>query len=157
MISGPIHGGDNASMSPDNSPGACRGRISAAIEGIREWRKRFALEKTLSGLVKWQLDDLGIARGEIPAYARAAIPAPRHLSAMLTRLGIALDDVRPRSPAYDELLRDCRVCLNVAVCRRWLATGNPSDGYRAFCPNAARFDWLPRSVENPPGKAHSRP
>lgn len=134
-----------ASKDAGLAAGAGQGWVSAAVQRLRAWRARFALEAILSGLEDHQLDDLGITRAEIPAYARASPFALRLLNAMLARLEIAPEWVRPRSHAHDELLRACRVCPNVAVCRRWLATCTPPDGYRAFCPNATLLDKLART------------
>lgn len=133
-----------ASKEAGLAAGARQGWVSAAVQRLRAWRARFALETVLSGLEDHQLDDLGIARADIPAYAKASPFAQRLLNAMLARLEIAPEWVRPRSHAHGELLRVCRVCPNVAACRRWLATCTPPDGYRAFCPNARLLDKLAR-------------
>lgn len=119
-------------------------RLFAQLQKVRAWRKRIGLEKTLSGLEDFQLDDLGIARGEISAYARAAPSAPRLLSAMLEELGLTAGSVDPRSQVYGQLLKSCRICPNVATCERWLRTCEPPERYRAFCLNVARLDTLPR-------------
>jgi len=134
-----------ASKEAGSPAGTSQGWVSAAAQWFRAWRARFALEAVLSGLEDHQLDDLGITRADIPAYARASPFAPRLLAAMLARLGIAPEWVRPQSHAHDQLLRACRVCPDVAACRRWLAKCEPPDGYRAFCPNAALLDKLART------------
>lgn len=125
-------------------------RLLAQLQKLQAWRKRIGLETTLSGLEDFQLDDLGIARGEISAYARAASSAPRLLNAMLEELELTLDSVGPRSRVRGQLLKGCRVCPNVAACERWLPTREPPEGYHVFCPNVALLDRLPRRW---PGKS----
>src|SRR5690606_23265611 len=110
----------------------------------RGLRSRIRLENTLSSLTDHQLFDLGLSRGEIPAYAKAVPRAEQRLGRMLQRQEIASEYVEPGSPARSALLKTCRTCPNILACDRWLRTARPADGYRAFCPNAKHFDALPR-------------
>lgn len=119
-------------------------RLSTAFDGIRARHRRRRLQATLAALEEHQLVDLGIARGEIPAYARAAAFAPRLLSAMLARLELDPGGAGCTSRLRDELLRSCRACPNTAMCKRWVVSRGRREGYRAFCPNATLFDRLPR-------------
>lgn len=40
--------------------------------------------------------------------------------------------------------RACTYCRNVQACQLWFDSGAKGDKYLQFCPNAARFDALPR-------------
>lgn len=120
-------------------------RLSLPLTRLRSWRRQRGLESTLSVLGDRQLEDLGITRGEIPAYARAAPHASRLLGCMLQKLDVLPEATVRRPDIYYALLRSCRTCPNVAECERWIAAGSPSCAYRRFCPNAALIDTLPRS------------
>ena len=128
-------------------------RVSASMRKVRGWRKQAALEATLADLEDYQLDDLGITRSEIPAYAKASLRARQQMTAMLDRLEIAPEWARPGSLACGELLRGCRICPNVAACEKWLLSADPAQGYRSFCPNAALLDKLPRRSALKPADA----
>lgn len=44
----------------------------------------------------------------------------------------------------------CQTCPRPAECEVWLRSGKQDQGYRAFCPNAARLDCLMlRTASNP--------
>jgi uncharacterized protein YjiS (DUF1127 family) len=117
--------------------------LSAPLQSIRDLRSRIRLEAALFRLGDHQLDDLGLSRGEIPAYAKAVPRAAQRLSGMLQGLGIATELVDPESPAGGALLKVCRTCPNIIACDGWLQAGGPAEGHRAFCPNAEQFDALP--------------
>lgn len=129
------------------------GCVAASMKRLRVWRNRAALEAALADLEDYQLDDLGVTRSEIPAYAKASPHARQHMTAMVDSLGIGPEWVRPGSQACSELLRGCRLCLNVAACESWLLTAHPAQGYRMFCPNAALLDRLPRRAAVTPADA----
>lgn len=40
--------------------------------------------------------------------------------------------------------RSCFFCRQAGRCQAWLDSGAKGASYRAFCPNACRFDGLPR-------------
>jgi uncharacterized protein YjiS (DUF1127 family) len=136
--------GDSSPAEAIGSSGVRRDRLQGRLQKFWACRSRVDLVTTLSALADYQLDDLGMRRDEIQAYARAAPHAPRLLGAMLEELEIAREWVEPRSQAYDELLKNCSVCPEIAACRRWLLSCGRPDGYRAFCPNVALLDKLPR-------------
>lgn len=117
--------------------GAGLSQLSIAMGKLQAWRKRARIEAALASLEDFQLDDLGIMRADIPAYARAAAGAPRLMQGMLQRLHL-----EPGAQERRDLLRTCRTCPNVAACERWLARGEPAEGYRRFCPNATLLDRL---------------
>ena len=119
----------------------CGSAIATAAE---RQTQREALERELKALDDRQLSDLGIAREQIPVLAGAHPLSAELLTRMLARLGIT-EEVIARSPGLRrELERTCSFCFLRRECKRYLklpADASP-DGYRDFCPNAARLDEL---------------
>ena len=69
------------------------------------------------------------------------------LTRMLRRLNI--DVVRGfdlNMPLIAQAAMVCETCPRSDRCETWLRAGIQDHGYRAFCPNAARLDCLPRSA-----------
>ena len=42
----------------------------------------------------------------------------------------------------------CLDCLNVDICKTWLARAEKGSAAPSFCANAARFNWLRQGREN---------
>lgn len=67
------------------------------------------------------------------------------LTRMLQRLKIdASRGLDINMPLFSRAAIVCETCPRTDECEIWLHRGKPDDGYRAFCPNAVRFDCLPR-------------
>lgn len=121
-----------------------RHRFSAALDRIRTWRNRRRLGATLGLLEDYQLEDIGIRRGNVRDYARAGPDASRLLRRMLALRGIELDDALTGSRDWDALLASCRTCPATAACGRWIHDRDLPDGDREFCPNSAALAGLMR-------------
>lgn len=119
-------------------------RRFSTLDRIRTWRNRRRLGATLGSLQDYQLEDIGIRRGSVRDYVRAAPDAPRLLRRMLALRGIELDDAPARSRDWDALLASCRTCPVTAACGRWAHDRDLPDGDRAFCPNSATLAGLMR-------------
>ena len=113
-----------------------------AAAGLKARRRRAAIEATLAGMEDRQLDDLGIRRGEIRAYAAAAPLAPGLVVQMLAARRPDVKWRRLRPMDRDRLLTECRVCPSATACRRWFTGRAGPGGAFFFCPNAALMDRL---------------
>lgn len=133
-----------------DAPGRFWRHVSAPFRSFRDLRSRIRLENTLSSLGDHQLVDLGLSRGEIPAYARGVAQAEQRLSRMLQRQEVAPEFVMHGSGTRGALLKVCRTCPNILACDRWFRTHKPAGEYRAFCPNAEELDALPHRPESRP-------
>ena len=112
---------------------------------MKTWRRQEALEHDLQRLSDLELADIGITRAEIPALARSK-DAPALLRQMLARLGIPETALQKDPALRQRVQRSCATCFSRAYCRRWLRTGQPAEGYKAFCPNSGDFEpLLPKS------------
>lgn len=116
----------------------------AALRGIAARRRRVAIESILSAMGDRQLDDLGLRRGDIAAYAVASALAPRLVVRMLAarRPDLRWDGLAPA--VRESLLKACRVCHAAKACRRWAAGSGQQGAAPAFyCPNGAVLERLP--------------
>jgi uncharacterized protein YjiS (DUF1127 family) len=121
------------------------GMVADASAAVKTWRRQEALEHELQRLSDLDLADIGIARAEIPALARSQ-DAPALLRQMLARLGIPETALQKDPAMRRRVQRACATCFSRAYCRRWLRTGQPSEGYKGFCPNTEEFEpLLPKS------------
>jgi hypothetical protein len=109
-------------------------RILVIIEG---WRERRRLRR--------ELNDLPL---DIPRLMKAHPGASRQLADMMRRLGIDRAAM-PHMPRLRDIEWRCGECKNWRKCRRWLASRDAADEYRAFCPNAEAYDELRRAPSSP--------
>jgi uncharacterized protein YjiS (DUF1127 family) len=65
---------------------------------FKRWNHRRATIRALSGLSEWQLRDIGLTRGEIPAIVEAAFAAKQQAHA-LGRPPASRARLRPQAPA----------------------------------------------------------
>jgi uncharacterized protein YjiS (DUF1127 family) len=108
---------------------------------MRSWSRQADLERALNALADDNLADLGITREQIPALAGAE-GAPELLRRMLQRLGLPAQSLAEFAELQSQVVHECAICFARAACKRWLRRGQPADGYKSFCPNAATFDQL---------------
>ena len=122
---------------------------SGPVARLRNWwhglraRWRLSAEFTAleqQGQLDMVLQDAGAGRGAVDAILRAHPGAPKRLAVMLRRLGISRDRLRESGTLHDVELT-CTICEATGACDHWLRSGK-SEGYRAFCPNAATFEAL---------------
>jgi len=120
--------------------------LSAAIDGtldaIETQRRRCVLEQQLNALDDRCIADIGIAREQIPAIASAYPDAPQLLRRMMGRIGVAPEPLLHDAVLRREMEWNCVSCASRSLCRRWLKSAAPADGYRTFCPNAEGLDRL---------------
>jgi uncharacterized protein YjiS (DUF1127 family) len=125
--------------------GGMYGIVADASAAVKIWRRQEALQQQLQRLSNFDLADIGIARPQIPAVARSQ-DAPALLRQMLARLGIPETALQKDRALRHRVHQACATCFSRAYCRRWLRTGQPAEGYKAFCPNTEEFEaLLPKS------------
>lgn len=75
---------------------------------------------------------------------------------MMERLGIdiAASAGIARGTVLAGAARSCFFCRQAGRCQAWLDNGAKDAGYRAFCPNAGRFDGLPRLIADTAAHQH---
>jgi hypothetical protein len=68
---------------------------------------------------------------------------------MLQRLGLSAQSLAEYAELQSLVAHECAVCLARTACKHWLRRGQPADGYKSFCPNAATFDQLIKHALQP--------
>lgn len=123
------------------------GRLRRELEGLRQ---NDELERTLA--------DTGLSQSDVPRLMHAHPRTPQQLADMMRRLGIRRGQL-PHDAQTAGRLRAiewrCGDCATWRQCRAWLASGEATEEYRAFCPNAAAFDELRRAETAVAGEALS--
>lgn len=117
------------------------------LERIRAMVERWKELKEIDALSDRDLDDLGMSRSQLEAFARMPHDAPDRMAAMAANFGIPEDDLKANHAEYLELLGTCGTCHDRATCALVLAKkdlARPSDC--AFCPNSRSFAELARDV-----------
>lgn len=110
------------------------------LERIRALVDRWREIKEIDALTDRDLDDLGLSRAQVQAFARIPPDTPDRMAAMAANFGISADDLRRNHAEYLDLLGTCGTCHDRATCALVLAKreiARPSDC--AFCPNAHDF------------------
>lgn len=110
------------------------------LERIRALVDRWRELKEIDALADRDLDDLGMTRAQVTAFARMPHDAPDRMAAMAANFGISAENLRANHAQYLELLGTCGSCRDRATCALVLAKKalvGPSDC--AFCPNAHDF------------------
>lgn len=74
------------------------GFLQQLFARFRRWNHRRATIQALSGLPEWQLRDIGLTRGEIPAIVEAAFAAKDQAPALDTPPATRAR-LRPQAPA----------------------------------------------------------
>lgn len=91
-------------------------------------------------LTQHDLDDLGMTRDQLRAFARMPTDVPGRVQAMAAIFGLSEDDLKHNHAQWLELQQCCGHCQDRAACALVLERGElsrPRDA--AFCPNAAEF------------------
>lgn len=117
------------------------------LERIRALVERWHELKEVEALTERDLDDLGMSRGQVEAFARMPHDTPDRMAAMAANFGISAEDLHANHGEYLELLGTCGTCRDRATCASVLAKkqlARPSDC--AFCPNAPAFAEMSRSA-----------
>lgn len=117
---------------------------SAIAKAAERQAQRQALERELNALDDRQLSDLGITREQIPVVVGAYPASGELLTRMLTRLGITEESIGRNPGLRSQLEHTCSLCFLRQECKRYLnlPVDVAADGYRTFCPNAAKLDEL---------------
>lgn len=116
---------------------------------IEGWCERFRLRCELDDLrshgeLDRTLADSLISPLDIPRLMKVHPGTSRQLADMMRRQGID-HAALPRIPRLRDIEWRCGECKDWRKCRRWLASRDAPDDYRAFCPNAEAFDELRRA------------
>lgn len=110
------------------------------LERLKELSARWREIKEVEALTDRDLDDLGMSRAQIEAFARMPRDTADRMAHMAANFGITEDALKEDHALYLELLGTCGNCRDRATCALVLAKGDlarPSDC--AFCPNATSF------------------
>lgn len=138
-------------------------QVSTTLEA---WRERRQLENEFAHLrAHGELDrilaDSGMSGSDVARLMRAHPSAARQLNEMMSRVGLDRGRLLV-TPAIAGELREmewrCTDCRSWRHCRAWLDSGQPTDGYRAFCLNAEALERLrqhPSTVLKPKTEAAS--
>jgi hypothetical protein len=143
MVEGSAMSGNQPEAARD---GTLRRLLGGLVTAIGDWRERRALRRELadleaSGGLDATLEDLRLARWQLPQVVAGYPAAPRSLSRMLARLEI--DRGAMSDTAWHDMMWSCTTCSARQQCNAWLASGR-HDGYASFCPNAAVLGDLTR-------------
>lgn len=113
------------------------------LERIKAFVGRWRTLQEVGVLTDRDLDDLGMTRGQVEAFARMPHDAPDRMAAMAANFGISEAELKQNHAAYLDLLGTCGTCQDRATCAVVLSKKDlvrPSDC--AFCPNAHDFAAL---------------
>ena len=94
-------------------------------------------------LIDRTLTGLAMERRDLFSPDTLLSPHRRRISAMMSKLGIAVDPVIAHYWS-DLKMADhrCAHCWDVARCKQWLDFGQRSDEPKHFCPNAGFFAYI---------------
>lgn len=110
------------------------------FERIKALIARWQDLKEIEALSDRDLDDLGMSRAQVEAFARMPHDVPDRVTAMAKIFGLSEDEVRADHGKWLELLETCGQCGDRAACKLVLERGElsrPRDC--GFCLNAGSF------------------
>ncbi|MBU9699586.1 DUF1127 domain-containing protein [Rhodobacteraceae bacterium HSP-20] len=104
---------------------------------LRAFLDRWHQLKAIETLTDRDLDDLGMTRAQLEAFATMRPDVPDRVARMAAIFGIPESDLKANYADYLELLGTCSHCADRAACSLLLHSGDlarPRDA--TFCPNA---------------------
>lgn len=110
------------------------------FDRIKALMHRWQDLKEIAQLSQRDLDDLGMTRDQVEAFARMPQDVPDRVVAMAQIFGLTEAQVRADGDRYHELLHTCGQCKDRRNCSKVLERGalaKPSDA--AFCMNKTSF------------------
>lgn len=132
----------------------------AALRAGRDWirdaryierHRRLVDELRDGGVLDEMLEHTGATRDDLKRLRLPPFAAAQLLTRMMRRLGIRAPATAPAEEPFwhHDAQWQCLSCDNWRRCRRWLESRRRDDDYRAFCPNAGRFDLLRARAASP--------
>lgn len=100
-------------------------------------------QREIDALSDREVEDLGLTREQLHAFARVPMDVPERLVAMAAIFGLTEADVKRTHSEYLELLEVCARCGARQQCAETLdsfATARPAAC--GFCPNAATYQRM---------------
>lgn len=110
------------------------------FDRIKALTHRWQDLKEIAQFDQRELDDLGMTRDQIVAFARMPHDVPDRVAAMAQIFGLTEEQLRADQDRYHELLYTCGQCKDRKNCSKVLERGalaKPSDA--EFCLNKASF------------------
>lgn len=110
------------------------------LEQIRSLVSRWHALQEIASLTDHDLQDLGMTRAQVEAFARMPYDVADRVAAMASIFGIDASDLKANHEEYRNLLATCGCCKDRAVCSKMLKTpGQAQPAKASFCPNAPVF------------------
>ena len=110
------------------------------FDRIKALTQRWQYLKEIAHFDQRELDDLGMTRDQVEAFARMPQDVPDRVVAMAQIFGLTEAQVRADGDRYHELLHTCGQCKDRKNCSKVLERGalaKPSDA--EFCLNKTSF------------------
>ncbi|WP_434613740.1 DUF1127 domain-containing protein [Tabrizicola sp. M-4] len=114
---------------------------------LRALLDRWHQLKAVEALTDRDLDDLGMTRAQVMAFATMPADVPDRVARMAAIFGIPEADLKANYADYLELLGTCAHCTDRAACSLMLRKGDiarPQDA--TFCPNAPIYTERARTA-----------
>lgn len=110
------------------------------LNQIRRFLDRLDQLKQVEALSDHDLNDLGMTRAQVIAFAFMPADVPDRVTAMAAIFGIPTTALKANRADYLELLGTCADCRQRSKCARLLQdTSLASPAEAAFCPNAPLY------------------
>jgi len=110
------------------------------MERFRNFLLKWRELKEIEALTDRDLDDLGMTREQVQAFARMPVDTAERMATMARLFGVTAEELKRDYGQYLDMLCTCGTCRDRAACALVLDKGElarPSDC--AFCPNASTF------------------
>ncbi len=102
--------------------------------------RRYLEELEQRGELDAMLESLNLTRAELTGLPVSPLASLELFTRMLQHAKVESHVITETESEDGE--RNCRVCTNWKLCRRWLTSGAKEDRYRSFCANADLVDRL---------------
>ena len=113
------------------------------FERIKALMERWHDVKEINELSQRDLDDLGMSRDQVQAFARMPHDIGQRVKHMAAIFGISEAELQVNHDAYLEILSTCGYCRDRAKCAHLLAQGADASALEAeFCLNYDTFNAL---------------
>ncbi len=110
------------------------------LEQIRSLVSRWRALQEIASLTDHDLQDLGMTRAQVEAFARMPHDVADRVAAMASIFGLNASDLKANHEEYLDLLATCGCCKDRVACSKMLKTTGPAQPSEAsFCPNVPVF------------------